>query len=40
MNMTRLRLAEHNGVSLDAYRFQTLGPLFGMAARVNLLEAA
>jgi hypothetical protein len=40
MNMARLRLAEHNGVSLDAYRFQTLDPLFGMAARVNLLEAA
>jgi len=40
MNMPRLRLAEHNGVSLDAYRFQTLTPLFGLAARVNLPEAA
>lgn len=40
MNVTRLRLAEHNGVSLDAYRFPTLDPLFSMAARVKLTEAA
>ncbi len=37
---SRLRLAEHNGLSLDAYRFTTLDPLFGMAARVRLLEVA
>ena len=35
-----LRLAEHNGVSLDSYRFDSLEPLFGMAMRVKLLEAA
>jgi hypothetical protein len=40
MNLPRLKLAEHNGVSLDAYRFETLEPLFGMAARVQLLEVA
>src|SRR5262249_45706794 len=31
MTAPRLRLAEHNGVSLDAYRFETLEPLYGMA---------
>ena len=40
MTLPRLRLAEHNGVSLDAYRFETLDPLFEMAARVALLEVA
>ena len=40
MSMPRLRLAEHNGVSLDSYRFETLEPLFGMAARVRLPEVA
>jgi DNA invertase Pin-like site-specific DNA recombinase len=40
MSAPRLRLAEHNGVSLDAYRFETLEPLFAMAARTKLLEVA
>jgi DNA invertase Pin-like site-specific DNA recombinase len=40
MSAPRLRLAEHNGVSLDSYRFETLESLFGMAARVKLLEVA
>ena len=40
MSMPRLRLAEYNGISLDAYRFETLEPLFCMAARVRLPEAA
>ena len=40
MTEPRLRLAEYNGVSLDAYRFDTLAPLYGMAARVKLLEVA
>lgn len=40
MSAARLRLAEHNGVSLDSYRFETLEPLFGMAARVQLPEVA
>jgi len=40
MTLPRLRLAEHNGVSLDAYRFETLDSLYEMAARVSLLEVA
>ena len=40
MTLPRLRLAEHNGVSLDAYRFETLDPLYEMAAPVSLLEVA
>jgi DNA invertase Pin-like site-specific DNA recombinase len=40
MTAPRLRLAEHNGVSLDAYRFNSLEPLFAMAARFRLSEAA
>jgi DNA invertase Pin-like site-specific DNA recombinase len=36
----RLRLAEDNGVSLDAYRFDSLESLFGLAARTELLEVA
>jgi DNA invertase Pin-like site-specific DNA recombinase len=40
MTVPRLRMAEDNGVSLDSYRFDTLEPLFGLAARTNLLEVA
>jgi hypothetical protein len=40
MTKPRLRLAEHNGVSLDAYRFETLDSLFSLAARAKLLEVA
>jgi DNA invertase Pin-like site-specific DNA recombinase len=40
MSGPSLQLAENNGVSLDSYRFDTLEPLFGLAARVSLLEAA
>jgi hypothetical protein len=40
MTAPRLRLAEHNGVSLDAYRFNSLEPLFAMAVRFRLSEAA
>jgi len=40
MSVPHLRLAEHNGVSLDSYRYETLEPLFDMAARVRLLEVA
>jgi len=35
-----VRLAEDNGLSLDAYRFESLEPLFDLAARVDLLEVA
>ena len=40
MSVPRLRLAERNGISLDCYRFESLEPLFGMASRFRLLEAA
>jgi hypothetical protein len=40
MSASRLRLAENNGISLDSYRFETLEPLFALAARVELLEVA
>jgi DNA invertase Pin-like site-specific DNA recombinase len=40
MSAPRLRLAENNGISLDSYRFETLEPLFALAARVELLEVA
>ena len=40
MTVPRLRLAESNGLSLDAYRFETLDPLYSMGARVKLQEAA
>jgi hypothetical protein len=35
-----LRLAEFNGVSLDAYRFETLDPLFYLSGRHSLRAAA
>ncbi len=35
-----LRLAEYNGLSLDAYRFETLHEFYRMAARVSLRMAA
>jgi len=35
-----LRIAEENGVYLDAYRFQTLDYFLGMAERIKLEEAA
>jgi DNA invertase Pin-like site-specific DNA recombinase len=35
-----LRLAEYNGLSLDAYRFDTLDPFYRMAARASLRLAA
>lgn len=40
MTVPQLRLAEHNGVSLDSYRFNSLDALFGMAARTKVLEVA
>lgn len=35
-----LRLQEYNGISLDAYLFETLDPLFEMSERISLREAA
>jgi hypothetical protein len=40
MSAHNIRLAEHNGVALDAYRFDTLDALFDLTARVSLTEAA
>ena len=40
ITLPALRLAEYNGISLDAYRFDTLDQFFAMAARAKLLEAA
>lgn len=35
-----VRLAEENGLSLDAYRFETLDPLYELARRIRLPVAA
>jgi DNA invertase Pin-like site-specific DNA recombinase len=40
MNLSRLRLAEHNGISLDAYRFDDIDALFALSTRANILEVA
>ncbi len=40
MTLPRLRLAENNGLSLDAYRFDTLTLLFEMAVQVPIPEVA
>jgi hypothetical protein len=33
-------MGEHNGLALDAFRFETLDQLYEMAARVHLTEVA
>jgi hypothetical protein len=35
-----VRLAEENGLSLDAYRFDTLDYLYDIAAPVSIVEVA
>jgi hypothetical protein len=40
MTMARLRLAEQNGLSLDAYRFDTLDYFYALAGRARITEAA
>ena len=40
MTAERLRLAEQNGLSLDAYRFDTLDFFFAMAGRARFSEVA
>lgn len=40
MHEALLRLCDHNGLSLDAYRFDDLGTLYRMATRIPLREAA
>ncbi|MHA1518382.1 MAG: recombinase family protein, partial [Alphaproteobacteria bacterium] len=40
MTVGRLRLAEQNGLSLDAYRFDTLDYFYALASRARITEAA
>lgn len=40
MKAPKFRLGQYNGMALDAFRFDSLDPLFDMAARVRLLEVA
>jgi len=40
MTVARLRLAEQNGLSLDAYRFDTLDYFYALAGRARFTEAA
>ena len=40
MTWENLRVAENNGIYLDAYRFDNLDYFFGMAERVKIQEAA
>jgi hypothetical protein len=40
MTWENLRVAEENGVYLDAYRFETLDYFLGMVERVKLQETA
>jgi hypothetical protein len=40
MDQAVLHIREHNGLSLDSYRFDSLEPLFEMAERVELKEVA
>jgi hypothetical protein len=40
MNTYRIRLAEENGLMLDAYRFETLEFFYAMAERAKIVEIA
>lgn len=40
MSASRLRLSEHNGLPLDAYRFDNLDFFFALCARVRFAEVA
>jgi hypothetical protein len=40
MNVDRIRMAENNALSLDAYRFNSLEFLYSMTARSEFREAA
>jgi hypothetical protein len=40
MNASRIRMAEDNALSLDAYRFESLDFLYSMAAQTSFREAA
>jgi hypothetical protein len=40
MNVDRIRMAENNALSLDAYRFNSLEFFYSMTARSEFREAA
>jgi hypothetical protein len=40
MTLSKLRLSENNGLSLDAYRFDDLAHFFAMCERTSILEVA
>jgi hypothetical protein len=40
MSASRLKLAEQNGLSLDAYRFDNLDFFFALSGRTKFAEAA
>jgi len=40
MNASRIRMAEDNALSLDAYRFDSLTFFYSMAAQTSFWEAA
>jgi hypothetical protein len=40
MSVSRLKLAEQNGLSLDAYRFENLDFFFALSGRAKFVEAA
>lgn len=40
MTKSKLRLSEHNGLTLDAYRYDDLAHFFNMSARISILEVA
>lgn len=40
MTVGRLKLAEQNGLSLDAYRFETLDFFYSLASRARISEVA
>ena len=39
-NRPAISLADRNGLAFDAYRFESFSPLFDMARRQAILEAA
>jgi hypothetical protein len=40
MNSDRIRMAEDNALSLDAYRFESLSFFYSMATHTSFREAA
>lgn len=40
ISLAKLKLGEHNGLALDAYRFESLDAFFDLTARSSILDAA